>query len=97
MSPPGSMRAMTAAPLLHKEPLTFEYVQAVATQLQVMGTREQNHMRLKLRIWRQKNAQSEGKLVDYDLDDVSEDSLVPRDARFAQRAVDHEGRGAGRL
>lgn len=31
-------------------------------------------MRLKLRIWRQKNAQSEGKFVDYNLDGVSEDS-----------------------
>ncbi len=31
-------------------------------------------MRLKLRIWRQKNAQSEGKFVDYKLDGVSEDS-----------------------
>lgn len=31
-------------------------------------------MRLKLRIWRQKNAQSEGRFVDYNLDGVSEDS-----------------------
>lgn len=31
-------------------------------------------MRLKLRIWRQKNAQSEGKFIDYNLDGVSEDS-----------------------
>jgi len=31
-------------------------------------------MRLKLRIWRQKNAQTEGKFVDYNLDGVSEDS-----------------------
>ena len=31
-------------------------------------------MRLKLRIWRQNNNQTPGKLVDYDLDDVSEDS-----------------------
>ena len=31
-------------------------------------------MRLKLRIWRQKNAQTPGKLVDYDLDGVSEDN-----------------------
>ena len=31
-------------------------------------------MRLKLRIWRQKNAQAEGKFVDYNLDGVSEDS-----------------------
>ena len=31
-------------------------------------------MRLKLRIWRQKDAQSEGKFVDYNLDGVSEDS-----------------------
>ncbi len=30
-------------------------------------------MRLKLRIWRQKNANSDGKMVDYDLDGVSED------------------------
>jgi succinate dehydrogenase / fumarate reductase iron-sulfur subunit len=31
-------------------------------------------MRLKLRIWRQKNAQAEGRFVDYNLDGVSEDS-----------------------
>ena len=31
-------------------------------------------MRLKLRIWRQKNANSQGKFVDYALDDVSPDS-----------------------
>ncbi len=31
-------------------------------------------MRLKLRIWRQKNAQSEGRFVEYNLDGVSEDS-----------------------
>lgn len=31
-------------------------------------------MRLKLRIWRQKNAQTEGRFVDYNLDGVSEDS-----------------------
>ncbi len=31
-------------------------------------------MRLKLRIWRQKSADAEGRLVDYNLDDVSEDS-----------------------
>jgi succinate dehydrogenase / fumarate reductase iron-sulfur subunit len=31
-------------------------------------------MRLKLRIWRQKNAQTQGKFVNYDLDDVSPDS-----------------------
>ena len=31
-------------------------------------------MRLKLRIWRQKNTQTEGKFVDYTLDGVSEDS-----------------------
>ncbi|HQY92429.1 succinate dehydrogenase/fumarate reductase iron-sulfur subunit [Caldilinea sp.] len=31
-------------------------------------------MRLKLRIWRQKNAGAEGKFVDYNLDGVSEDS-----------------------
>jgi succinate dehydrogenase / fumarate reductase iron-sulfur subunit len=31
-------------------------------------------MRLKLRIWRQKNTQGEGKFVDYNLDGVSEDS-----------------------
>jgi len=31
-------------------------------------------MRLKLRIWRQKNAKSQGKFVDYALDDVSPDS-----------------------
>jgi succinate dehydrogenase / fumarate reductase iron-sulfur subunit len=31
-------------------------------------------MKLKLRIWRQKNAQTAGQLVDYDLDGVSEDS-----------------------
>ncbi|MFN3331375.1 MAG: succinate dehydrogenase/fumarate reductase iron-sulfur subunit [Caldilinea sp.] len=31
-------------------------------------------MRLKLRIWRQKNAQVEGRFVDYNLDGVSEDS-----------------------
>ena len=31
-------------------------------------------MKLKLRIWRQKNAQSEGRLVDYDVEDVSPDS-----------------------
>ena len=31
-------------------------------------------MRLKLRIWRQKSAQTSGKLVDYDLDGVSDDS-----------------------
>ena len=31
-------------------------------------------MKLKLRIWRQKNAQSEGRLVDYDIDDVSPDT-----------------------
>ena len=30
-------------------------------------------MRLTLRIWRQANAQAQGKLVDYRLDDVSED------------------------
>lgn len=31
-------------------------------------------MRFKLRVWRQKNAQSEGKFVDYMVDDVSPDS-----------------------
>ncbi len=31
-------------------------------------------MRLKLRIWRQKNAQAEGRFIDYNLDGVSEDS-----------------------
>lgn len=31
-------------------------------------------MNFKLRIWRQKNANSEGKFVDYRLSDVSEDS-----------------------
>ena len=31
-------------------------------------------MKLKLRIWRQKNAQTPGQLVDYELDGVSEDS-----------------------
>lgn len=31
-------------------------------------------MRLKLRIWRQKNAEAEGRFVDYNLDGVSEDS-----------------------
>jgi len=31
-------------------------------------------MKLYLRIWRQKNAQSEGRMVDYELDDVSEDN-----------------------
>ncbi|BAM01123.1 MULTISPECIES: succinate dehydrogenase/fumarate reductase iron-sulfur subunit [Caldilinea] len=31
-------------------------------------------MRLKLKIWRQKNAQSEGRFVEYNLDGVSEDS-----------------------
>lgn len=31
-------------------------------------------MRLKLRIWRQKNTQTAGKLVDYEIDGVSEDS-----------------------
>jgi succinate dehydrogenase / fumarate reductase, iron-sulfur subunit len=31
-------------------------------------------MKLKLRIWRQKSAHAQGRLVDYELDDVSEDS-----------------------
>ena len=31
-------------------------------------------MKLTLRVWRQKNTKAEGKLVDYQLDDVSEDS-----------------------
>lgn len=31
-------------------------------------------MRLKLKVWRQKNASSEGRLVDYNLESVSEDS-----------------------
>ena len=31
-------------------------------------------MKLHLKIWRQKNAKSKGELVDYELDDVSEDS-----------------------
>ncbi len=31
-------------------------------------------MKFKLRIWRQKNTQAEGRLVDYDIDDVSADS-----------------------
>ncbi len=30
-------------------------------------------MKLKLKIWRQKNAQSEGKMVDYEIDNISED------------------------
>ena len=30
-------------------------------------------MKLKLKIWRQKNADSKGKMVDYDIDNISPD------------------------
>ena len=52
-------------PTLNKEPLTFENVHAGGEELQVMN--------LKLKVWRQKNAQDKGKIVDYEANNISPD------------------------
>ena len=65
MSRRGSMQASSASPVLHKEPLEFEYVLADATELQVMH--------LTLHVWRQRNMSAEGKMVRYEAEDINPD------------------------
>jgi len=48
-------------------------------------------MQLKLRIWRQKNTQTSGKLVDYDLDGVSEDSSFLEMMDMLNEQLIHKG------
>ena len=89
-SPPGSTRATGNAPVLHKEPLTFENVQLDPAELQVMN--------LTLHVWRQKNACEPGQAGD-----ATRRTTSARDMSFLEmldvvnEELIAEGRGAGRL
>ena len=89
-SRPGSSAATAEPPVLHKEPLAFEYVHPAQTELQVMN--------LTLHVWRQKNAATTGPDGD-----VTRPANVNPDMSFLEMLdvvnedLIAEGRGADRL
>jgi succinate dehydrogenase / fumarate reductase iron-sulfur subunit len=72
-------------PVLHREPLIYEFNRTEATELQV---------KLKLRIWRQAGPGAAGRMVEYDLDGVSDDMSFLEMLDLLNENLT-QGRGAG--
>ena len=76
------------APMLHREPLTFQHVRP---------TQRSYAMRLTLKIWRQAGPDGAGRLRDLRRRRRDRGDVVPRAARPAQRAARRRGPRAGRV